>query len=225
MDLKIIYSDKNLLVVDKPAGIRVDEELMDELIKEFPALKEVEEPPRYGLIHRLDKDTSGIVLVAKTSQDLFFFQKQFKQRRVEKKYLALVSGTMKQKQGIVKSLIGRDKNSIKQKVYLSIGPESKKSGPREAETHWRVIKEYKNFSLIEASPKTGRKHQVRVHLAYIHHPVVGDKLYSFKNALCPQGLTRQFLHAEELRIKLPNHKNKIFISNLPEELKQILKNL
>ncbi len=225
MSLKIIYNDENLLVVDKPAGIRADKELMVEVTKEFPELKKVGEGPRYGLIHRLDKDTSGVILIAKNAQALFFFQKQFKQRRIEKKYLALVSGKLKEKQGTIKTLIGRSKKGIRQRAYLPIGPEAKKSGPRMAETQWRVIKEYNNFSLIEASPKTGRKHQVRVHLAYIHHPIAGDKLYSFKNQICPKELTRQFLHAKELNIKLPNKENKKFISKLPEKLKKILKKL
>jgi len=223
--MNIIYQDKNLLVIDKPSGISADRELMMSLVKEFPELKKTGSFPRYGLIHRLDKDTSGILLIAKDNESLSFFQKQFKQRKVEKKYLALVAGDIKEKQGVIKTLIGRDRNGIKQRTYLSAGPEAKKTGPRLAETFWKKIKQYKNYTLVEAMPKTGRKHQVRVHLAHIGFPIIGDKLYSFKNQTIPKGLNRQFLHASELKIELPNKEKKKFISNLPEELKQILNKL
>ncbi len=223
--MNIIYQDKNLLVIDKPAGISADRELMSDLVKEFPGLKKVGSFPRYGLIHRLDKDTSGIILIAKNNQALSFFQKQFKQRKVEKKYLALVAGNIKEKQGVIKTLIGRDRNGIKQRAYLSAGPGAKKTGPRLAETVWKKIKQYKGYTLVEAMPKTGRKHQIRVHFAHIGFPIVGDKLYSFKNQSCPKELTRQFLHANELKIELPNKEKKKIISNLPEELKQILNKL
>jgi len=225
MNPKIIYEDKNLLVIDKPAGISADRELMLNLVKEFPELKKTGDHPRYGLIHRLDKDTSGILLIAKDNKALSFFQKQFKQRKVEKKYLALVAGNIKKEQGIIKTLIGRDRDGIKQRAYLSAGPESKKTGPRIAETVWKKIKQYKGYTLVEARPKTGRKHQIRVHLAHIGFPIVGDKLYCFKNQTSSKELNRQFLHANELKIELPNKENKKFISILPEELKQILNKL
>jgi len=223
--MDIIYQDKNLLAVDKPSGINSDKELMEKLVKEFPELKKAGECPRYGLIHRLDKDTSGILLIAKDNKSLSFFQKQFKQKEIEKKYIALVAGSIKSNEGIIKTLIGRDKKSIKQRVYLPSSPESKRTGPRPAETLWKVLERYKKFTLIEASPKTGRKHQIRVHLAYIGHPVVGDKFYSFKNQLCPKNLKRQFLHSNELKIKLFNGQKKKFISQLPKELKQILRTI
>lgn len=230
--MKIIYKDKNLLVIDKPAGIVVFSEkknnektLIDYLLKKFPELKNIGKPPRYGVIHRLDKDTSGILLIAKNNQALSFFQKQFKQRKVEKKYLALVIGTTKESEGTIKTLIGRSGGGIKQRAYLAAGPESKKSGPRLAETRWKVVKQYKNYTLVEAFPKTGRKHQIRVHLAYLGHPIAGDKLYCFKNQPRPKNLKRQFLHAKSLKIKMLDGKQKEFTSTLPQELKQILKTL
>ena len=219
--MNIIYQDKNLLVIDKPAGIISDVELMPKLVKKFPERKEAGNYPRYGLIHRLDKDTSGILLIAKDNDALSFFQKQFKQRKVEKKYTALVYGIMPADKGEIKTLISR--NGIKQKVLPLHGP--KKTDSRIAETFWKVIKRYKKYTLVEASPKTGRKHQVRVHLSYLGFPVVGDNLYSFKNQKPPKGLQRQFLHANQLKIRLLDGNEKNFQSNLPEELKQIINTL
>lgn len=232
MSFETLYEDENLLVIDKPAGLVVFSEgqtkektLIDYLIEKFPELKNVGKPPRYGIIHRLDKDTSGILLIAKNNPALSFFQKQFKKREVEKKYLALVSGVIKDKEGVIKTLISRSRDGIKQKASLQASPESKKIGARLAETFWKVIKRYNGYSLVEAIPKTGRKHQIRVHFSHIGHPIAGDKLYSFKNQLCPKGLERQFLHATELKIKLLDNEQKVFHSELPKELKEILKNL
>jgi len=173
------------------------------------------------LIHRLDKDTSGILLIAKDENALSFFQKQFKERKVEKKYIALVCGKIIEKSGEIKTLISR--KGIKQEASPLCGP--KKADSRTAETFWKVIKRYEEYTLIEASPKTGRKHQVRVHLAHLGFPIVGDKLYSFKNQKSPKDLQRQFLHASELKIGLLSGDVKNFQSDLPEELKQIIKTL
>jgi len=200
--MKTIHQDKDLLVIDKPAGISVDD-----LENQLPEI----DLPRNGIIHRLDKDTSGVLLVAKNKESLQFFQKQFKNREIQKTYIALVHGKIKQDSGDIETLIGRD--GIKQKAYLLQGPENKKTGPRQAETKWKVIERYNDYTLLEVKPKTGRKHQIRVHLAYLGYPVVGDKLYSFKNQKVPQGLKRQFLHAKQLNQ---------FKSELPEELKDIL---
>jgi 23S rRNA pseudouridine1911/1915/1917 synthase len=202
--MEVIYEDEDLLVIDKPAGMVADEI-----------------PKR---VHRLDKDTSGIILIAKNDKALEFFQKQFKERKVEKKYLALVVGNLKQNQGVIETLIGRSpKDRRKQKVYLSGEPNS--HGKRKAITKYKVLQRFQNYTLIEVEPKTGRKHQIRTHLAYLGHPIVGDKLYGFKGQICPQGLKRQFLHASYLKIKLPSGTEKEFKSDLPEDLKLCLLNL
>lgn len=231
MDIKIIYEDNDILVADKPAGIVVFPEgqtkentLIDELIKKYPELKDAGESPRYGIVHRLDKDTSGILLIAKNNKSLIFLQKQFINREVEKKYLALVTGSAKEEKGEIKTLIGRapgDKR--KQKAYLPDDPKSQ--GKREAVTEYKVIERFKDYTLLEVEIKTGRRHQIRCHFSYIHHPIAGDKLYGFKNSPLPKGLTRQFLHATELKIRLPNGEIKKFASEFPEELNNILKNL
>lgn len=201
MQFKIIYEDNDLLVIEKPPGINSDD---------FPLR-----------VHRLDKNTSGVFLIAKNKKALDFFQKQFKKRAVKKKYLALVLGVPKISEGKIETLIGRSpKNRKKQKIFLLLEPLTK--GKRKAITFYRVIKKFKNFSLIEIEPKTGRKHQIRAQLAYLGHPIAGDKLYGFKNQIMPQGLTRHFLHATYLKIKLPNGQEKEFYSPLPQDLMKVL---
>ena len=202
--MRVIYEDENLQVLDKPAGIDVDN------------------IPRR--VHRLDKDTSGILLVAKNDKALEFFQKQFKERKVEKKYLCLVVGNLKNKEGEIKTLLGRSpKDRRKQKVFLPQEPGA--LGKREAITKYKVLERFKNYDLIEVEPKTGRKHQIRAHFSYLGHPIAGDKLYGFKNQPCPEGLNRQFLHASYLKIKLPDGQERKFKSELPEDLKLCLLNL
>ncbi|MDI6591597.1 MAG: RluA family pseudouridine synthase [Patescibacteria group bacterium] len=204
LKVEIIYKNKDLLVINKPAGINADQ------------------IPRR--IHRLDKDTSGILLIAENDKTLEFFQKEFKERRVKKKYLGLVVGHLKNKEGEIRTLLGRSpKDRRKQKVFLPHDPLAK--GKREAITKYKVLKRYENYDLIEIEPLTGRKHQIRSHLSYLGHPLAGDKLYGFKNQPCPKGLKRQFLHASYLKIKLPNGEERKFKSDLSEDLKLCLQNL
>jgi 23S rRNA pseudouridine1911/1915/1917 synthase len=206
--MKIIYEDNDLLVVDKPPGIET-----------------IEIPEKLGRkvfnVHRLDKDTSGVNLFAKSQEALIFFQKQFINREIEKRYFALVSGNVKDDSGIIDALIGRSKkDGKKQKVYLPLEPGAE--GKRTAVTEYKVMQRYKDYTLLEISPKTGRKHQIRCHMAYIGHPIAGDKVYGFKNQANPENLSRQFLHASYIKIKLPNGEYKEFNSELPEELKKCL---
>jgi 23S rRNA pseudouridine1911/1915/1917 synthase len=233
MDLKIIYEDKDVLVVDKPAGLVVfpegealkskEKTLIDYLIEKYPELKEVGEAPRYGIAHRLDKDTSGILLVAKNTEALLFLQNQFKIREVEKKYVCLVEGAMENDSGTIETLIARAKGDPrKQRAYSVVNaPKS----AREAITEYKVLEKFKDYTLLEVEMKTGRRHQIRCHFSYLKHPIAGDKLYGFKNSKTPEGLTRQFLHAQKLKIQLPDGQIQEFISELPEDLTNIIKNL
>jgi len=235
MDIKIIYEDNDVLVVDKPAGLIVfpegnisgEKTLIDLLIEQYPELKNAGDQPRYGIVHRLDKDTSGILLVAKTNESLIFLQKQFISREVEKKYVCLVEGVIKDGFGKIETLIGRAPGDKRKQKAYPLGDTS--LGKREAITEYRVSNRYKDYTLLEVGIKTGRRHQIRCHLSYLQHPIAGDKLYGFKNSKrpggCPEGLTRQFLHAAYLKIQLPNGEIKEFFSDLPEELKSILNKL
>jgi len=202
--MKVIYEDENIQVIDKPADMTIDQ-------FEKPA-------------HRLDKDTSGVILVAKNDKTLEFLQKQFQERKVKKQYLALVVGNLKNTEGKIETLLGRSpKDRRKQKAYFSGDPRTE--GKRKAVTEYKVLQRFENYDLIEVEPQTGRKHQVRAHLTYLGHPIAGDKLYGFKNQPLPEGLKRQFLHSNYLKIKLPNGKEKEFKSPLPKDLKLCLQNL
>ena len=199
--MNIIYEDENVRVIDKPAGVNSDD---------FERR-----------VHRLDKDTSGILLIAKNDQTLEFLQRQFKDRKVQKKYLALVVGHLKSEKEEVETLMGRSpKDRRKQKAVLPQDPES--TNKRRAKTTFRVLQKFENYDLIEAEPHTGRKHQIRAQLTYLGHPISGDKLYGFKGQICPKGLLRQFLHSSFLKIELPSGETKEFESKLPDDLKKVL---
>ncbi len=215
MELKIIYEDDTLLVVDKPAGVSIED---------LPKLTSLGEEYRWGIVHRLDKDTTGVLLVAKTKEAFEFLQKQFQDRNVEKRYVCLVVGKLKDKEGSIQTFLGRAGNDRrKQRASLVSTPdaEDKKS----ALTNYKVLEEFNEYTLLEIRPKTGRKHQIRAHMAHLSHPVAGDKLYGFKSQPTPKGLLRQFLHAEYLKTQLPNGMVKEFHSKLPEDLQNIINNL
>jgi 23S rRNA pseudouridine1911/1915/1917 synthase len=193
-------------------------------LEQFPDLKNAGEAPRYGIVHRLDKDTSGVLLVAKSTEALIFLQKQFKNREVEKKYLALATGIIKEDNGTIYTLIGRSNSDPRKQVAHSLGYKGK-ADLREAVSEYKVLQRFANHTLLEVEIKTGRKHQIRCHLAYIHHPVAGDSLYGFKDSPVLEGLNRQFLHASYLKIVLPSGQIQELYSDLPEDLKNIINNL
>jgi 23S rRNA pseudouridine1911/1915/1917 synthase len=229
MQNKIIYQDNNLLVVDKKAGLITFQEnqtqgdfLVSSLLKDFPEIKNAGQAPRYGAVHRLDKDTSGIVLIALNNEAFSFLQEQFKERKVFKEYLALCVGRFKEEQGLIETNIGRSpKDRRKQKVFPLYDPRN----PRKAITGYKLLKNFLNYALIKAVPKTGRKHQIRCHLAHIKHPIAGDLVYGFKNQPCPQGLERHFLHAQRIGIEVPGGEYQEFFSEIPSSLEKVLENL
>lgn len=246
---KIIYREKGFIVIEKPAGLLVHQAgisnsrflrlrrtrlgransepntLVDWLIEHYPEAKGVGDDPenRPGIVHRLDKDTSGVMLVA-GSQPLFdYFKNLFQSRRVVKKYLALVFGRVKPERGVIEKPIGLKSGTVKRTIHVKNAKMIK-----EAVTEYRVKKYLKinneDFSFLELSPRTGRTHQIRVHLAGIGHPVAGDKIYGPKRDL--PGLGRQFLHAESLEFSLPDGRRLRVEAELPDELKKIIdKNL
>src|SRR3989338_864976 len=200
MPLKILHEDATLLVVDKPAGLTVEE---------------IARQLGYTTAHRLDKDTSGVLVVAKNEQALESLQRHFKEREVEKHYICLVEGDLKEDQGIIHTLLARSPaDRRKQRTYPLNEP---KEGRREAITEWKVLQRLQDYTLLQARPKTGRKHQIRAHMVQLGHPIAGDKLYGFKNQHIPRGLTRQFLHAGYLKIA-----SQEFVSELPEDLQNVL---
>ena len=219
--LNIIYEDKDLLVVDKPAGMTVHpapghpgHTLVNAILAYFPDLPTSGNLMRPGIVHRLDRDTSGLMLVAKNSVALNNLANQFKARAVVKVYLVLVRGHLSPESGFIDAPIGRDLRNRKRMAIVAEG--------REARTEYRVIKYVGDCTLLEVRLETGRTHQIRVHLSAIGYPVVGDKTYGVKSAL----LSRQFVHACRLGFKLPSTGEYVeFESELPTDLEQALKNI
>jgi 23S rRNA pseudouridine1911/1915/1917 synthase len=219
--LKIIYEDDDLIVVDKPAGLTVhpapghpEHTLVNAILAHFPHLADVGDSLHPGVVHRLDKDTSGVMLVAKNSAAQIDLARQFQSHSVTKAYLALVKGKLTPENGIIEADIGRDPRNRKKMAVVAKG--------REARTEYRVVKYIGNYTLLEVMPETGRTHQIRVHLAAIGFPVVGDKVYGVESKY----LSRQFLHASRLGFKLPSTGKYVeFESALPPDLEQALEDI
>ncbi len=233
--LNIIYEDQHILAIDKPAGIicfgeneyQENESSMAKMLLEtYPEQAQIGEPPRYGIAHRLDKETSGLLLIAKDNETLSWLQEGFKDHGVSKTYLALVTGKLPQSQGTIEAVIGRHPSDrTKQAAFLPIDPQAQKKGIRPAITNWKKVKEFANYTLVEAQPETGRRHQIRVHFQFIGHPLTGDKVYGFKDQPLPQGLTRHFLHAAKVSLKNKDGQTLTLECPLPPDLEIVLKNL
>ncbi len=229
-DIKIIYEDDDVIVLDKPAGILAQSALSsqspsvtDFLKNYYSKISEVgEEESRFGIVHRLDKDTSGIMIAAKNNKSFEFLKSQFKKRCAQKTYLALVYGIVKPEEGIIDLKIGRSRSKPDTQTVID-GKKKENIKSREALTLYKTVKKFKNYSLLEVQPKTGRMHQIRVHLKAIGYPVAGDKKYFFKKySQFEPKLERQFLHAAELEIRLPGGEVKKFKSGLPQDLQLFL---
>jgi len=245
-EIRVIYKDKSFLALYKPAGVLVhptaanrkariakrELTLIDWLVKNYPEIKKVGDDPkvRPGIVHRLDKDTSGVILVARHQKYFEYLKNLFQSHQIKKTYLALVYGELKPKIGIIKRSISLKPGTIKRTVWTG-------KMEKEAITEYKVLKYFKtrintdmntdkhgyNFTLLRVMPKTGRTHQIRVHLASISHPIVGDALYGPKKN--PFNLKRLFLHAESLEFSVEEGKRIKIEAELPEELKTILDDL
>jgi len=219
--LNIIYEDDDLLVVDKPAGLTVHpapghpaHTLVNAILSRFPHLAALSDSLRPGIVHRLDRDTSGVMVVAKNSSAQAKLVEQFRARSVAKAYLVLVKGKLTPESGVIEAPIGRDPRDRKRMAVVAKG--------REARTEYRVIKYIGDYTLLEVRPETGRTHQIRVHLSAIGYPVVGDRVYGVKSPY----LSRQFLHASRLGFNLPSTGEYMeFKSELPSDLAQALKDV
>jgi len=219
--LSIIYEDDDLLVIDKPAGLTVHpapghpaHTLVNAILSRFPHLAALSDSLRPGIVHRLDRDTSGVMVVAKNSLAQAKLVEQFKTRSVAKAYLVLVKGRLTPENGVIEAPIGRDPRHRKKMAIVAKG--------REARTEYRVVRYIGDYTLLEVMPETGRTHQIRVHFSAIGYPVVGDKVYGVKSAY----LLRQFLHASRLGFKLPSTGEYMeFKSELPPDLVQALKDI
>lgn len=225
MILPIIYEDEHLFAIEKPAGIAVhkvsptdpQETVADIVVRERPSLANVgENALRPGIVHRLDKETSGIMLIAKDQPTFEYLKEQFQQRLVQKHYIALVYGHPKEERGTINITLG--KLGTKQTTQLK---GKKELVEREAITDYTVIQRFTDYTLVEAMPHTGRTHQIRVHLKAIGCPIVGDVLYA-KGKPMPAGLDRMFLHAQEIEFTAPNGARLALGAPLPQGLQKVL---
>lgn len=227
----MVFEDEHILVLEKPAGMVVNraESVKGETVQEWIARNfqfpiSNDQLFRNGIVHRLDKETSGLLLIAKTQEAFENLQRQFKERKVEKKYLALVSGKVTPEVGEITAPVGR---LPWHREKFGVFP-----GGREAQTKYRVVNYYalnaNPYTLLQLSPATGRTHQIRVHLKYLGYPVVGDPVYAGRKKArqqrkwCP----RMFLHAQQIKFKHPiTGEEMSFESQLPEELKKCLESV
>jgi len=224
----VVFKDDDLVVVNKPAGLVVHPAqghesgtLVNALLARFPDLAgmadtDEDTPDRPGIVHRLDRDTSGLIVVARTPAALQNLRRQFKDRSVEKTYLALVFGCPAAPEGVIDVPLGRDPRYRQKFAALADG--------KPARTHYRVKNDYEQYSLLEIGLETGRTHQIRVHLAWLKCPVVGDTVYGRKkNTL---GLKRQFLHAWKLQFAHPRTGDTLQLeAPLAKDLQSVLDNL
>jgi len=220
--LDILFEDDDLLVVNKPAGMPVHpgpghsgKTLVNALLAHCPDLPGIGGVQRPGIVHRLDKDTSGLMVVAKTERAHAGLSAAFKDREMHKTYVALVEGRMQPPAAMIDAPIGRDANNRRRMMIDGLAA-------REAQTSYRTLANYDGMALVEATLHTGRTHQIRVHFASMKHPLVGDVLYGKASQLVP----RQFLHAQRLAFKHPVDGRELsFEAPLPDDLASALKRL
>ncbi|HYF96965.1 MAG TPA: RluA family pseudouridine synthase [Patescibacteria group bacterium] len=212
LDIEIIYEDQDCIVINKPAGILVHSKGAFNIESTVASwlldkTKGFDDNNRAGIVHRLDRSTSGVMICAKNPESLKFFQKQFSARKVKKVYAALIEGNISPKQAVIDIPIERNAKDPKRFKASSSG--------KPALTSYKVIKSFNydndEYTLMELMPKTGRTHQLRVHLAYMKHPIIGDDFYKGIDA------DRLYLHATSLEITLTNTERKVFTSELPKE--------
>ncbi len=253
IDIEIIYEDKDCLFINKPAGISVHKDgkneeytIADWVIEKYPGLKDVGEPlvfkpetanqkavivPKPGIVHRLDKETTGVMLIAKTNEAHALFKKQFQDREIEKIYHAFTYGFIKEDLQTIKGSLGRSRGDIRKWTLERFA----RGAMREAITEIEVLKRFGEipyegkgstedgaYTFVEARPKTGRTHQIRVHLKSLNHPIVADSLYASarKPAL---GFTRLALHARSLMVNLPSGERKTVVAEYPEDFKEAVR--
>ena len=219
--LTAVYQDETLIVIDKPAGLSVhpgpghsDGTLVNALLARCPDIQGIGGVIRPGIVHRLDKDTSGLMVAAKAEEAHQSLSAQFKEHTVTKGYLALVVGVVEPASGQIDAPIARDPRHRKRMAVVM--------GGREARTRYRVAQRFDGYSLLEVYPETGRTHQIRVHLAYLGHPLLGDGVYGKRSPL----LDRHFLHAHHLGFRHPTSGELIeFRSDLPDDLRRAVETL
>ncbi len=231
MEPTILYEDKDVLVINKPSGLVVhsdgrtkEKTLADWVLEHYPETENVGEPIiktdgekilRPGIVHRLDRDTSGVMLVAKNQQTFESLKDQFKNHKIIKKYEAFVFGDVKDKEGVIDRPIARSKSDFR-KWSAQRGSRGE---PREAITKYKVISQNKDYSFLEVMPETGRTHQIRVHMKAINHPLLGDSLYA-PNKENSLGFERTALHSKEVTFTELNGEKHTVSAPYPEDFQK-----
>lgn len=218
--LAVVYEDNDLLVIDKPAGMTVHPgagrssgTLVQAVLARSPGLPLIGGADRPGIVHRLDKDTSGLLVVAKTEAAWRGLQVQIQSRRARREYLALVHGRLERPSGVIEASIGRDPRHRTRMAVVASG--------RRAVTHYTVAERFEDATLVQVRLDTGRTHQIRVHLAHLGHPVVGDPVYGRRAN--PWGMRRQALHARMLAFTHPTTgTDMVFHASLPADFEEAL---
>ncbi|OGY66455.1 MAG: hypothetical protein A3A04_01080 [Candidatus Harrisonbacteria bacterium RIFCSPLOWO2_01_FULL_40_28] len=228
----IVYENNDVIVINKPSGLLVHPHKLSHeptvtswILEQFPYIEGVgENKHRPGMVHRLDKETSGLMVIAKNQETFFFLKNLFQTRAIEKTYSALVWGHVASREGIIDKPFGILSGTLKRSVRAT-------KMIKDAVTHYRVVHYYKStdsreeFTLLHVSPKTGRTHQIRVHCASIGHPILGDILYGSKKHIDvgkKLGVPHLFLHAESLEFTLKNGERVHISADMPEELKKFI---
>ena len=261
MKIKVLYEDKDILAIEKPSGISVhpstplgasskskEKFITDWVLKNYPKMKNVGEPmgdiDRPGIVHRLDKETSGVLLLAKNQKAHEFLKKQFQEREIKKTYVAIVDGFVKDDRGVINKPIGRSPSDFRRRL----AGRGARGEMREAITEYKVLKRFEaktshkfprsslprvqgeshadkiseKFSLLEIKPKTGRTHQIRVHMKFLNHPVACDSLYN-PSGSCPKGIDRLALHAKSIEFKNLKGETVKIESKIPKEFQEVIK--
>ncbi len=242
MALDILYEDNDLLIINKAAGMVVPPApghasgtLVNAVLHHCPELEGVGGERRPGIVHRLDRDTSGLIVVAKNDRAHRSLQTQFANRTVYKEYLALIEGKLRPESGRITAALGRHPTDRKRQAVLPPDPLTGRQRGRDAVTEYHTVGRYvapvigsstnvAAFTLVKVILHTGRTHQIRVHFAWLKHPVAGDTVYGYRKARL--SLQRQFLHAHRLRLRLPSTgEEREFVAPLPDDLTQLLASL
>jgi len=238
LKIPVLFENKEYIVINKPAGVQAHPSkgvtsgtVVNWLLYHCPAVRGVgdaikdkkHENIRPGIVHRLDKNTSGVMVIAKTQKAFRYFKKLFQGRLVEKMYIAVVHGIVSKDEGAVSFPIGRSRRTPTRQAVFS--GNAVPSSAREALTQYRVLKRYHDATLLEVAPKTGRMHQIRVHCAAIGHPVLGDTTYGSKRKKSADEPVRQLLHAKKLSFIDPNGDKKVFMAPIPRDIKQYIGSL
>ena len=218
--IKVLYEDSNILAIDKPSGILTcpdqrssEKSVFDLFLKEYPKLE---------LVHRLDKDTSGVLLFAKNKKAHEFLKNQFQERTIKKTYVAIVNGWMKDDHGVINKSIGRSPSDFRRWLC----GRGARGTLREAITEYKVLKRFidkkEKYTYLEVKPKTGRTHQIRVHMKFLNHPVVCDSLYN-QSGTCPKEISRMALHAKSIVFNTLKGETIKIESPIPLQFKKVVK--